>query len=114
MQDGGLRVALGSHVKSGLLSRSVIPDARNMTEQEMRRAVTLIVMSLCTYQGKLFGDDHDMDDCIKVALSSLAEMLADQKAAIWRNPQFFSSRKVGGGDGIATNKIPNPVRPMWT
>lgn len=114
MQDGGLRVALGSHVKSGLMSQSVIPSARNMTEQDMKRAVTIITMSLCTYQGKMFGDDHDMDDCIKVALSSLREMLVDQKAAVWRNPQFFSSRKVAGGDGIATSDIPNPVRPMWT
>lgn len=114
MQDGGLRVALGSWVKPGLQSQLVIQGARNMTEQDMRRAIVVVTMSLCTYQGKLYGDDHDMDDCIKVALSSLAEMLVDQKAAVWRNPQFFTQRKAGGGDGIVTSKIPNPARPMWT
>lgn len=114
MQDGGLRVSLGSNVKSGLMSQSVLPDARNLSQQDIKRGITIIVLSLIKYQGKLYNDNHDDVECIKVALDAAAEMLKDDKAAVWRNPTFFSPRKVDGGEGTVTSKIPNPARPLWS
>jgi len=85
-----------------------------MSQQDLKRGVTILILSLIKYQGRLYNDNHDDVECVKVAVNALDEMRADDKGAIWKNPQFFSARKVGGGEGTATNKIPNPVRPLWT
>lgn len=113
LTNGDMGVGLGSHVKRGLYSQSVIPNCRNLSEADLKRALTILVLAQIKHQGFEYGDNHDEEDTLKCALDLLSEMIKDDRTEIWRNPTTYAPRGVGGGQGIATNKIRKPGRPDW-